>query len=331
MLLARLIRERRSLLVLDGLEPLQYPPGPMVGRLKDQALQALVKELAADNPGLCLITTRIAVADLEHHEHPGGPAAHMDLHALSESAGAQLLAALNVTGSDAERRQASREFAGHPLALTLLGTYLRDAWGGDIRHRAELRPMHEDTRPGHHAHRVMESYARWLEPRHRAVLGLVGLFDRAAIAELVAVLRSDPPIPGLTDSLAGLRKAHLLVPDDGTGSLDAHPLVRAYFGGRVRQDSPEAWTAAHLRLYEHLRDTTTPTSPTPWPASPRSIRPSPTAAPPAAINRRWTRCLRRASGGEASTSASTRSARSVPSCPPSRASSPFPGRSPSMA
>ena len=32
---------RRTLLVLDGFEPLQHPPGPMEGRLKDQTLEAL--------------------------------------------------------------------------------------------------------------------------------------------------------------------------------------------------------------------------------------------------------------------------------------------------
>lgn len=39
--LSELVRAQRTLLILDGLEPLQYPPGEMQGRLKDQGLQAL--------------------------------------------------------------------------------------------------------------------------------------------------------------------------------------------------------------------------------------------------------------------------------------------------
>ena len=39
--------------------------GASTGKLKDAALQALVKELGAQNRGLCLITSRIEVADLE--------------------------------------------------------------------------------------------------------------------------------------------------------------------------------------------------------------------------------------------------------------------------
>ncbi len=58
--LAQLIRQNRTLLVLDGIEPLQYPPtdkSGQAGRLKDPGLEAIVQSLAADNPGLCIITT----------------------------------------------------------------------------------------------------------------------------------------------------------------------------------------------------------------------------------------------------------------------------------
>src|SRR5208282_3948787 len=41
--LAKLIAHRRTLLVLDGLEPLQNPPGPQEGRLREPSLQALLR------------------------------------------------------------------------------------------------------------------------------------------------------------------------------------------------------------------------------------------------------------------------------------------------
>jgi hypothetical protein len=66
--LAKLIAHRRTLLVLDGLEPLQNPPGPQEGRLREPSLQALLRELAAFNKGLCVITTRLPVADIADHE-----------------------------------------------------------------------------------------------------------------------------------------------------------------------------------------------------------------------------------------------------------------------
>src|SRR6202162_4867195 len=66
--LAKLVGHRRTLLVLDGLEPLQNPPGPQEGRLREPSLQALLRELAAFNTGLCVITTRTPIADIADHE-----------------------------------------------------------------------------------------------------------------------------------------------------------------------------------------------------------------------------------------------------------------------
>src|SRR5262245_55314947 len=113
-------------LLLDGLEPLQNPPGPQKGRLREPSLQALLRELAAFNTGLCVITTRLPVADIADHE--GASALRLDLEELSSEAGAKLLRALGVKGHEAELRHASDQFDGHCLALTLLGSYLTDAY-----------------------------------------------------------------------------------------------------------------------------------------------------------------------------------------------------------
>jgi serine/threonine protein kinase len=94
--LAKLIAHRRTLLVLDGLEPLQNPPGPQEGRLREPSLQALLRELAAFNTGLCVITTRTPVADIADHE--GSSALSRNLEQLSSDAGAKLLGALRNLG-----------------------------------------------------------------------------------------------------------------------------------------------------------------------------------------------------------------------------------------
>ena len=83
-------------MILDGLEPLQNPPGAQEVRLRDPSLQALLRELAALNKGLCLITTRTPVADIADHE--GSSALRRDLEQLSSEAGVKLLRALGVKG-----------------------------------------------------------------------------------------------------------------------------------------------------------------------------------------------------------------------------------------
>ena len=67
-LLADAVAASRTLLVLDGVEPLQYPPGPMAGQLRAPGLQALLTQLASGGqPGLCLLTTRERIQDLAEY------------------------------------------------------------------------------------------------------------------------------------------------------------------------------------------------------------------------------------------------------------------------
>lgn len=63
--LAALVRQHRTLLVLDDLEPLQGRAGPDEGRIKDPVLATLVKELGARNAGLCVLTSRRRIEELE--------------------------------------------------------------------------------------------------------------------------------------------------------------------------------------------------------------------------------------------------------------------------
>jgi serine/threonine protein kinase len=265
--LAKLVAHRRTLLVLDGLEPLQNPPGPQEGRVREPSLQALLRELAGFNTGLCVITTRTPVADIADHE--GTSALRRDLEHLSSDAGAKLLRALGVKGDEAELRSASDEFSGHCFALTLLGSYLTDAYIGDIRCRSEVSGhLAHDVRQGVHARKVMESYQTWLgEGPELSVLRILGLFDRPADERALGAVLKSPAIPGLSESLtdlrptewqtilARLRRARLLSGEDPhyPGQLDTHPLVREYFGEQLRSEQTDAWTECNRRLFHYYR------------------------------------------------------------------------------
>ena len=207
--LAKLIAHRRTLLVLDGLEPLQNPPGSQEGRLREPALQALFRELAAFNTGLCVITTRLPIVDIADYERTSAP--RRELEHLSSDAGGKLLRALNVKGDEAELRSASDEFGGHCLALTLLGSYLTDAYKGDIRCVKEVSGrLGQDVRQGVHARKVMESYQRWFgEGPELSVLRILGLFDRPADERVLSALLQAPAVPGLTESLTNLSPSQL--------------------------------------------------------------------------------------------------------------------------
>jgi len=280
--LAELVRHQRTLFILDGLEPLQQPFGsPTAGRLLDPDLRDLVTLLAQANPGLCILTSRQALTDLDGLH--GTAARREDLEDLPKAVAVRLLRRMQITGTDGELEEASEKFGCHALSLTLLGRFLFDAHHGDIRRIdrvKDLRRADELTREERHrtAWKVLEAYESWLarakedgNPRTLAVLRLTGLFDRTATAGCLAALRSEPVIPGLTDVivtmendewnilLRRLERAHLIklrAEQDEHIAIDAHPLIREYFARQLRDAQPDAFRAAHARLFDHLCATT---------------------------------------------------------------------------
>lgn len=267
--LARYIRQWRTLLILDGVEPLQYPPGPHEGRLKDPAMHVLLVELAAQNPGLCLISTRERIGDLVEFDRT--TVVQYDLNYLSPQAGAKILRSFSVKGEDQELEEATVELGGHAFALTLLGSYLEEVMNGEIQRRHEIENLFNDTRYGSAAQRMIATYETWLgEGMELAILRLLGLFDRPADLASISALREPPAISGLTEPLqqfkgrewnqavAKLRRLKLLA--EGSpgepGTLDAHPLVREHFKQQLKDHRPAAWRKANQRLYEHLAKST---------------------------------------------------------------------------
>ena len=133
--LADLVRQEKTLLVLDGLEPLQEYDAFEKGKLKDPALSVLVTELARENPGLCVITTRDNVDDVEEFQ---GTVLQVNLERISKEAGRALLRTGGVRGTDAELEKAADEFGLSALALTLLASYIHEIPGQHISNASHI-------------------------------------------------------------------------------------------------------------------------------------------------------------------------------------------------
>jgi tetratricopeptide (TPR) repeat protein len=233
--LAELVAQRPTLLVVDGLEPLQ---APKTGELRDPAVRALLLGLARHNPGLCVLTSRQRVDDLKPGLDTVTP--ELQLEHLEDTDGARLLDSLGVRKSggapiqdnDPELIAASRESGGHALTLHLLGTYLAEAHGGDVRRRdrVDLAKADDATKRDEHdtyghAFKVMAAYEKWLaggtltpagvegqgegarRQRQLALLRLMGFFERPAAPDCLGALVAAPPIPGLTQPLRDLTEA----------------------------------------------------------------------------------------------------------------------------
>lgn len=269
--LARIVGRRRSLLILDGIESLQNEPTtPMPGELKDPGVAAMLKGLAADNDGLCIVTTRYSLPDLRARWRITAP--EVSLTRLSLEAGVHLLKSLGVTGSTQEIEKAVEDTKGHALTLNLLGTYLRDVHEGDIsRYRLVLEKPY-DHEQSSVVRRVIQNVEDMFsgEPRLRrplAILKVVALFDRPAKAIWMEVVCKQPVIPGLTELMVGKTALELCADtaDIGQGivnsvggnwgevidpdiQLSIHPAFAQYLRDQVRSSHPEGWREAHLRL-----------------------------------------------------------------------------------
>ena len=108
--LAALVRKERALLILDGVEPLQWGPGVEEGKLKDPALAGAGEGAGGAEYGA-----------LHHHEpdcadgYGGagrGQGADEGLSQLSPEAGAELLKARGVKGTEEELQAAARNTRG---------------------------------------------------------------------------------------------------------------------------------------------------------------------------------------------------------------------------
>ncbi|MCP5103618.1 MAG: toll/interleukin-1 receptor domain-containing protein [bacterium] len=268
--LAQLVSSQKTLLILDGMEPLQYPPGEVKGfdgQFKDRGMRAFLRELAGSNRGLCVISSRETVTDLG--DRFGFTVTERNLEHLSTEAGVGLLESLGIRGRETDIAAAAKEYGGHALALTLLGRYVGTVYNGDIRQRDKLPALTKERKKGGHARRVMEAYCGWLgDSPERGILYIMGLFDRPVAAGAIDALKAGPVIPGLTGHLrqlsgedwhyvlANLEGAGLVAAGHGdkTGTLDCHPLIREHFGGQLASQNPGGWQEAHKRLYHYYKE-----------------------------------------------------------------------------
>jgi tetratricopeptide (TPR) repeat protein len=265
--LADLIRKNKTLLVLDGLEPLQSYYDYERGKIKDPALATLISELARQNSGLCVVTTRETVADLTPFQNT---CSQEDLELISAEAGRALLRVSGVSGTDLELERATCSFGNHALAVSLLGVYLHEIPGHHISHASRIPDMDIPEKEGRHPRRMIAAFERRFgEGPEVEVLRMLGLFDRPADAGAIAALAAAPAIPNLTEHIQGLSEADWLrlvhrlrekrlIASESRHQpdlLDAHPLVREHFCEQLKGAYPAAWQEGNKHLYEHLKRT----------------------------------------------------------------------------
>ena len=261
--LAELIRARRTLLVLDGMERLQSSDGPEQGRLNDPGIRTLLQELAQNHRGLCVVTSRLPLRYLESTSSSVQPK-RISLSNLSSTAGAELLREMGVKGSQQVLENIVNQFNGHPLGLRLFASYLVDVHAGDTTKADAISNL--ELSGTNRVKDILKLQAQSLAGKPELdVLLLLGAMNGPMDQEALNVLRQPPPIPHLTErltslaapeltlTLSRLRQLALIASRDPSRAdiVDCHPLVREYFADVLRKRFPEAAETVRKRLDEY--------------------------------------------------------------------------------
>ncbi len=262
-LLAGLLSTKSCVFVLDGFEVMQHDTGDDYGLIISEALRDFLDLFASPfHDSVCLITSRAPLVDLLAHT----TYRQRDVTRLSEADGRDLLRRVGVTGSDAALDRVVRDWDGHALTLSLLGSYLAERFGGDVAHVGDLPAPQASDDHYERVARVLRRYDEHLSAAERAFLLIFSAF-RLPVRE--SCLRQSVPHrhrrhrPQRAADRAGrcrFRRAgrgpdrappdSRWVTQDGAAAYSAHPLIRAHYAERLESGSS---AAAHRQIADYYQ------------------------------------------------------------------------------
>jgi tetratricopeptide (TPR) repeat protein len=257
--LSLILQERPTVLIMDGIEKVQNTTASRFGTLTHPAMYALLRNLAYSNAGVCLVTSRLPVTDLDEFPPPGH--IHIELGPLQPEAAIDLVRRLGLSGTDYELRSFCSDYDFHPLTITLVASAVAQLFDGDISQRAEI-PFLAGDGLRDKLREIVEWYERSVtDPIARAVLRSLGFFPYGgSVSDLTHLLGSAvapqvaPDVSrhltraDVRGGIAQLERLQIVNVRPG-GGLDAHPLVREVLQENLRATLPGAWVSGHRHLF----------------------------------------------------------------------------------
>lgn len=268
--LAEKVGQYNGLMILDGVEPLQHPPGPNGGSLNDAGIRELLRRIALTQlPCTVLLTTRLPIADLDDFRQKRVKS--IQVPPLDVETSRYLLASGAPKATVDQLDTIANGLGRHALSIQLAARYIHEALDGDAMRWQHASLMEQDEVEGGHAYRVLKSYENWfirnqdqrrgIGPHLLEMVRMLGLFDRPVRRDVLFRLFDSDFQCELNKTLAGNDETHLqrsltkiseiglIQVSQGNDSLvDCHPLVRQYFANRLL----ELGTSV-VPLFWHLR------------------------------------------------------------------------------
>jgi len=251
------------LIILDGLEQMQKgESGDEYGKMVHGECTELLHYLA-DAPkakGLCLITTRYRLKDLDDWENKSYK--NQPLIDLSDEDALLMLNKRGVKGSDETKINVIERYKGHALSLTLLAGYLKRYYGRDIKEAPQIKFVLSDKKRFKDVSKLLDRYAEKMSKSERVFLNIFSLFRQEVTErDFEGVFRKKIEGTGFNevivkmskldfiDLINGLVDWRLISYDETKKLYTTHPLIKSYFESDFSERDRKL---CHKRIYEYF-------------------------------------------------------------------------------
>ena len=243
------IHQGTYLIILDGLEQMQKSAsGDEFGKMIHRECTELLHYLADVPKGLCLITTRYPLKDLDEWHERGYE--KLSLIDLSIPDSLKMLRRRGVKGSEEEMTEVINRYKGHALSLTSVAGYLNRYYDGDIKQAPEVEFVLSDKERFKDVNKLLRKYAEKMSDSERIFLYIFSLFRREVTEDdFAGVFRHKPFFKkesftkeklfndvlikmselDFRDLINGLVDWRLISYDETKKSYTTHPLIKSYF------------------------------------------------------------------------------------------------------
>jgi len=256
------ISQGAYLIILDGLEQMQKSEsGDEFGKMLHGECIELLHYLAdAPKAGLCLITTRFPLKDLENWSEDSYKT--LPLVDLSLPDAIAMLRKRGVKGSDNDLKEVVERYRGHALSLTSVAGYLKRYYDGEIKHAPDIKFVFGDEKRFEDVNKLLRKYGEKMKEFELVFLNIFSLFRREVTEnEFTGVFRHKIEDTSFNDVLVkmsdldfkdlvdGLVEWRLISYDETKDSYSTHPLIKAYFETSfVEKDR----RLCHKRIHEYF-------------------------------------------------------------------------------
>ena len=255
------IHQGTYLIILDGLEQMQKSAsGNEFGKMIHRECTELLHYLADIPKGLCLITSRYPLKDLdEWHERSYK---NLSLIDLSIPDSLLMLRRRGIKGSDEEMTEVINRYKGHALSLTSVAGYLNRYYDGDIKQAPEVEFVLSDKERFKDLNKLLRKYAEKMSEQERIFLYILSLFrNEVTENDFAGVLRHEIEDTKFNDVLVNMNKLdfkdlidglvdwRLISYDETKKTYAIHPLIKGYFESDFDEKDKKL---CHKRIYQYF-------------------------------------------------------------------------------